>query len=111
MRDKTISEAMSQYEIDISDARARDVKLFCQSFETRSTHAQALNTPLLGVHPIYFTTDDETRFLNIWKLSFKQLRKTVALEMKNVNLEFKVSSNPFNLALAYLLHKTAISTK
>lgn len=98
-------------------------------YETRDSHPLAFNTYMLGINPCVFKTQDRDDFFAIFNLENEDIvqplmettndslifgsvasdiRKKVS-ELDSVNSSFKVTSDPFNLYISYVLHVLQVS--
>ena len=46
----------------------QDLVEYCAMFETKNQHGEALNSPLLGVTPIYFTSVDRSILFSLMQI-------------------------------------------
>lgn len=80
----------------------------CVFFETKNEHAQALNTPLLGVTPIYFTDTDVELFFTIFNVDENEVRRIIA-QSGLTESNWNVSNDPYNQMVIYIAHRILIS--
>ena len=72
-------------------------------FETRDSHAEALNTPLLGVFKMKFLPRDSDALFDI--LSIDRTEFSSIIKQSSVNTDFIVASDPFNILTVWAAHK------
>jgi hypothetical protein len=80
----------------------------CTFFETKNSHAEALNTPYLGVVPIYFTTTDVSIFLDIFNLTKEDIT-TVVQSSDVISSDWFVLNDVYNQLIVYVAHRILIS--
>ena len=73
------------------------------TFELRKEHPSALNSNLLGVHPIAFTDSDRSEFFNIFGYTESDIVRVIK-DIPTINKDFNVSSDAFNVFALWLLH-------
>ena len=103
----TIVQAFSELGITIDDEKILKLDNLVIGFETRKTHAIALNSQSLGVHPIAFVDTDRQAFFEICKISESKMRDAIK-RVPNIDRSRKVSSDPFNLLCVWMLHLAVI---
>lgn len=68
-------------------------------------YAEFLGGTLLGVHEIRFSTRDEDMFMvDVLKADYSAIAEDCR-NMEGIDLNRKVSSNPFNLTIGYLMYR------
>lgn len=72
-------------------------------YENRDTHAEALNTPLLGVFRLKFVPKDADALFDILEINRSEF--TSIIEQSSINTDFIVASDPFNLLTMWSAHK------
>lgn len=101
-----IKDHLSKLEIQITPQQIQQVFHFLTIWETKGTHVLALNSPLLGVHPIHFTDADR----NFLFTCFGQTEKGIAQIVRQIaaaggtDLTHVVRSDPFHIFAAWLMH-------
>lgn len=83
---------------------AGEIIRLCHLYETRGDNPHALNTDLLGVTPIYFVDSDRQALFEILGIDPAVMKQTVA-EIPTINPKHKVSSDVYNLATIWAVHK------
>lgn len=80
---------------------------FVINWENKSSEYQEfVNSPLIGVHTIAFSTKDEGElFSDILRVDRDQLQQKI-YKVDGINKNFLISSNVTNVTLVYLMHKT-----
>jgi hypothetical protein len=96
------------YPLKVSPKQAQQLEIICQQFEIRNKHNQALNTPTLGVYPIYFTDKDATDIFDVFQINKPEFKKIINT-IPSINKEFKVISDPFNMLVMWISHHLFIS--
>lgn len=89
----------------------KQIMLFVINWENKSPEYQEfVNSPLIGVHTIAFSTKDEGHlFSDILRVDKDQLQQKI-YGVEGINKSFLVSSNVINITLTYLMHKVLITT-
>ena len=82
---------------------SRDILVWRTLYENRDTHAEALNTPLLGVFRLKFLPKDSDALFDI--LSINRSDFTSIIAQSSINTDFIVASDPFNLLCCWAAHK------
>jgi hypothetical protein len=101
---KTLKQILLDgYNIDITHSHIRQLETYCNEFEIRDHHVEALNTPMLGVAKAYFTNKDRVALFNIFEVDPLEF-ETAILECPTVKKEYKVSSDEYNVFTIWLLH-------
>jgi len=103
----TIAQAFSQLGIAIDDKKILEMEKLVIGFETRHTHAIALGSQSLGVHPIAFIDADRAALFDVFQTSESRVRESIR-QAPNINITHKVASDPFNLLCVWLLHLAVI---
>lgn len=88
----------------ITKRHIQDLLECCIFFETKNDHSQALNTPHLGVTPIYFTSTDIELFYAIFEIDPKAVSQIIA-EAGFLNDEWTIVNDPYNQMVVYLAHR------
>ena len=90
----------------INERWARTLKRFVYGFATKDNdHTEFFGSPYLGTHRILFKTSDRvTFFRDIIDVDEVRLRDEL-IKTKWINKDFKVSSEPFNLSIVYLMNR------
>lgn len=95
--------------LEINSLTVKTMLMLMYSFESRQKHPQALNSPMLGVYPMYFTTQDQNNLFDIFDLDVATVKKAIR-ECPSINTTFNVTSDPYNLLTMWALHNTVNST-
>lgn len=98
-----IAQHLKQLNIQINKQHIDNIAHQLAVWELRQQHPLALNSQLIGVHPISFTDSDRQQFFHIFELDEKTVWKIIQV-IPSVNTEFKVSSDTFNIFAVWLLH-------
>lgn len=77
---------------------------FCHYYETRGDNPHALNTDLFGVTPIFFVDSDRQSVFDILGIDQAEMKRVIA-EIPTINNEHKVTSDVYNLATIWAVHK------
>ena len=125
----------SSLPVTITEATYKQLKTFCNIFETKDTHPMALNTAYLGLHKIQFTNTDRDTFFHIYYPAsnamdienlykkridrYTKIKYSTSSTVDKMNVLFKgvdeidetrkTQSDVFNIFITYLLHKVFIS--
>ena len=98
-----IAKAFSDLGIGVTNDHVRKLETAVIRFETRDTHMLALNTQMLGVQPIVFTSADRAFLFDLFGLKEADLAKMIK-NIPAINTDHRVVSDPFNLLSIWLLH-------
>lgn len=98
-----ILQELSKLGLAITDKTILDMEALTIRFEIRGSHAMALNSQLLGVHPITFTDGDRAAFFALFGTSEAAVAEAIT-RIPTINQEFKVASDPFNLLAVWVIH-------
>jgi len=94
-----------ELKIEITNKNAEEFILSVYQYEIKKDHALVLNSPYLGIHKIYFLSEDVHKLFNIFNVDFQYFNKLIK-GIPSINKEFIVSSDSYNILITYLLHKT-----
>lgn len=72
-------------------------------YETRDTHAEALNTPLLGVYKLGFYNRDTEELFDILQISREEAKDCIKQSV--IPNDFRVASDEFNLIIIWAVYK------
>jgi len=97
------NEFNKEVPIKINRLLVRNLYTFVQTFETKKDHALALNTQLLGVYPIAFTSKDREEFFNIFGVD-RLFIKDIIDKIPSIDINHKVPSDPMNVLVTWILH-------
>ncbi len=100
---KTIQEAFAALDIYIQPQDLIAFERTLIHFEIRGAHPLTLNSQMIGVHPVVFTSADRQALFQI----FRTTEADVAHASRSapfINQTFKVVSDPFNLFCIWLVH-------
>lgn len=106
-----IKTCFSDYAIKLTPERVRAVVGSVISFEIERAHALALNTNVLGVHPIAFTPAHYSALFRTFDLSEDRIRADIKRRIPAIRPEWKVVSDPFNLLSIWLLYLSGMYLK
>lgn len=82
---------------------ARQINIWRIKYETRDSHAEALNTPLLGVFKIKFMPKDSQALFDILGVDRSSMQE--AIKSSTVNKNFIVASDSYNQLIVWAAHK------
>ena len=92
--------------VDIDIALYKKIKAFRLGWAQKDQiYSEFLGSKLLGVHPIRFSTLDDTNFFTDVVEIDMSLTKEAIDKIPGVNSEYKVTSNVMFIVLIYLMHK------
>jgi len=110
LRSSYIKTAFSDLGISITPDHILKMERLVIGFEIRGKHPEALNSPLLAVHPISFLDSDRSAFFDLW--GYKE--STIASVIKripSINKSFKVQSDPLNVLAVWVIHLAYVFIK
>lgn len=82
---------------------AKNIIAFCRSYELRKGNVEALNSPYIGLSKMYYLPKDQDIPFEEFGISRNDL--TAAMKKcKAIDFNHKVTSNPFNLFVIWLVH-------
>lgn len=100
----TLREVFSQsFGIAITPALFKQIKAFCTTYEVKGSHPLALNSPYLGVNPIYFLPSDQEFLFNACGFSSADVKLKIQ-GCHGIDKNFKVASDAYNLFTIWLAH-------
>ena len=76
----------------------------CVYFETKDQHPSALNSPMLGVYPMYFTKVDSSMFYAVLDADPNEINRICA-ESPYTEDEWVVVNDPYNNTIIYLVYR------
>lgn len=79
------------------------------SFETRQRHPNVLNSPYIGLDPIYFTSQDIKNLFDLFDVDMEDFKLAIK-KCPSIDKTHKVTSDPYNLMITYAMHRTFNST-
>lgn len=82
---------------------AKEIIKWRTLYENRDTHADALNTPLLGVFRLKFLPKDSDALFGI--LGINKTDFATVIKQSSVNTDFIVASDPYNLLITWACYK------
>ena len=103
-----LDKLSKEFPLIIDNQLAEKYVMSMYLFETRQKHASALNSPYLGLDPIYFTSQDNDNLFYVCNVDQKKV-KNVLKTCPSINTSYNVIGNTFNLFITYVLHKTVTS--
>jgi hypothetical protein len=104
MPNLTLRQAFAEdFMIPITPALFKMIQGFCTSFEVKGTHSLALNSPYIGINPIYFLPQDQQFIFDSCNVDYHDVKKKISM-CGAVNLDFKVASDTYNLFTLWLCH-------
>ena len=98
-----ISKAFSDLGIVLTNDHVRKLERAIATFETRKDHALALNSQMLGVYPIAFTSSDRSFLFELVGIKEKDLVRIVE-NIPSIDTDHRVVSDAFNLLCVWLIH-------
>lgn len=81
----------------------------CTYFETKDQHASALNSPLLGVIPIYFTSIDVAMLYDVFQIDEGAVNAIIQ-DSEYTDDNWIVTNDPYNNVVIYLIHRCLTAT-
>ena len=105
-----IQSEFSKIPLNLTPDVTNHMRQLVIGFETRGTHALALNSPLLGVHKLAFVPSDKSAFFSVLGVAESLIRETVK-RCPSINPEFNVISDPLNLLAIWAIHRAHVTIK
>ena len=93
--------------ISINRNVPKEIAIIVKRFEIRRNHPYTLNSPLIGVYPFVFTSEDRLRLFSLFGYDENIVKKCIS-NISSIPSEFKVVSDPFNLFLVWILYNVFI---
>ena len=106
----TISEGFGDFSISINHQQILAMENMVVHFVLRRTHPLTFDGPYLGCDPVAFTTSDYNALFDIFGLHKKDV-ETKIKDIKSIDRNFIVTSDPFNLLSVWLVHLAPIYIK
>ena len=100
---KDISTKFSRLKIQITPAFAKNIHNLVLQYELRKEHPLVLNSAMLGVNKISFTTNDRALIFDICGIYENDIASLVR-DIDAIDNNFRVISDSFNLLCIYLVH-------
>ena len=95
------------FPIEINRAILEQYLMLMYTWETRQKHPNALNSPLLGVDPIFFTSQDTRNLFDIFDIEQSEFRNTLKKCQSSVfDMSRKVSTDSYNILTMWAIHRT-----
>lgn len=105
-----ITNFTAAFPLEINASVLKTALMLMYSFEARQKHPDALNTPLLGVYPMYFTTQDQNNLFDMFDVDPADFKKAIK-KCPSINQAFNVISDPYNLFVTWVLHCIYVSNE
>lgn len=80
----------------------KDLVEYCSMFESRG--GLALNSPFLGVYPIYFTTTDREILFRLLEVEESQIEEIIS-SVPSIDPNWNVVRDPYNHLIIWMCHK------
>ena len=104
---KLLPVLTEHFPIEINRAILEQYLMLMYAWETRQKHPNALNSPLLGVDPIFFTSQDTRNLFDIFDIEPNEFRNTLKKCQSSVfDMSRKVSTDSYNVLTVWALHRT-----
>jgi len=97
-----LKQLFSKFTFKIDSKLANEIIRWRLLYETRDTHPEALNTPLLGVNNIGFFPKDSNALFDITGINRDEFKK--AIKQSSIPSNFNVASDEFNLLCTWVSH-------
>lgn len=94
----------SHYDFKISESQCKSIVAFTQEYELRDDHANALNSPYIGLHGVYFLPKDQNFIFDLFGVIKTDLKDQIH-NCKTINPDHIVISDPFNQLVIWLIYK------
>lgn len=99
-----IKKAFSKYlDIKITNKHIIDIIQTTITYGIRDEHSSALNSPLIGVNKLYFTSVDQTDLFEIFDYVKSDIVKIIK-DIPSINKDWVVISDSYNLFTIWLVH-------
>jgi len=82
----------------------QDLVEYCAMFETKNQHSEALNSPLLGVVPIYFTTTDRSVLFSLLQIEESVITNIIDV-VPGIEQNWVVARDEYNQLILWLAHR------
>lgn len=92
----------------ITEMQIRKLISMCLAFETKNRHSEALNSPLIGVVPMYFTTADSDAMFLILGVSEEEISGIIK-KADFIQPSWYVLSDPYNHMVMLTVHRIFVS--
>lgn len=91
--------------LTINTDTLKHLQAICAMFETKNRHSEALNSPLLGVVPIFFTSTDRAALFTIFNITEESINKTID-ELPGIDPSWNVARDAYNHLILWAAYKT-----
>ena len=99
----TIAEALNKLDIILTHDNTNAFILQVSSWELKGTHSLALNSQMIGIHTIVFTTTDRDSLFTIFNVDQKKI-KSLLQKCSAIDQRFIVTRDNFNILSIWLIH-------
>lgn len=107
---KKAFDSLACFQASITPDLCKKISSCCTFFETKEQHPSALNSPYLGVVPMYFTKNDVAMLFTILGVETHEV-ELIALESGVTEDDWVVSNDPYNLVVIYMIHRVLTESK
>ena len=101
-------ESIPELNFPITDKFVQNLQEYCAMFETKNQHSEALNSPLLGVVPIYFTSTDRNILFALCGVE-ESIIIDIINKVPGIEPTWVVAKDPYNHLIVWLAHRIYIS--
>lgn len=88
----------------ITNEFIQDLVEYCAMFETKNQHGEALNSPLLGVTPIYFTSVDRSILFSLMQIEENVIEEIID-NVPGIEQNWVVARDEYNQLILWLSHR------
>lgn len=97
-----------QLNASISQDLISNLSEYCAMFETKNQHSEALNSPLLGVTPIYFTTTDRSILFTLLQVEEQDITNVIDA-VPGIEPNWVVARDEYNQLILWVAHRIITS--
>ena len=94
---------MEKFSINPTTKMLADLNKFCLSYEIRGDNPLCLNSPMLGVHRMYYLSKDVAAVFDICGIYKPDFERTIR-NSGAINIKWKTVSNSFNVLIMWMVY-------
>ncbi len=107
---KKAFDALACFQAPLTPEYCKRIIACCVFFETKEQHPSALNSPYLGVVPMFFTRNDVAMLFAVTGADIHEV-ELIAMESDVTEDNWVISNDPYNLMVVYLIHRVLTEPK
>lgn len=109
MKENTLSRLLySEFNVTLTQRHVSMLDRYMREFESRPGHAETFGSALLGVYKAHFLQKDALELFDIFGIDYAHFKR-VAHSADEVDTTRKVTSEPYNILVIWLVHLFEVS--